>query len=171
MTFDDFYAEGVAVDVEEYWGAGFLDGRNLADELSWTWPGVVRPIIGDARCALDMRTGEGGQLASLAPPPVIVAYEEWLPTVAAAVATLRPMGVHIVPCSGSVRTNRCGTRRSRSPNSSTRWTVDDVREERPSVRFTEIAALIGYVRSTHRPSTTSRWARCAHDFANCTRWP
>ncbi len=161
-----------------------------------------------------MGTGDGGMLAGLAPlPPLIGAYEEWLPTVDTAVATLRPLGVHVVVALGSddnttVERTRPGlpfaheafeivlnrheafdaieVRRIARPGgtfvtqqvgsdeaASVRvllgletnepawdasvsaaqlvdagWIVNDVREERPSVRFTDIAALIGYVRST-----------------------
>ena len=49
-----------------------------------------------------MGTGDGGMLAGLGPPPPLIgAYEEWLPTVDTAVATLRPLGVHVVVALGS----------------------------------------------------------------------
>jgi hypothetical protein len=63
----------------------------------WTVQGAL--IIALQR---DMGTGEGGVLASLAPlPKLTVAYEEWWPTVPAAHATLRPLGVHLVVTLGS----------------------------------------------------------------------
>lgn len=105
MTSADFatlLAEGMALDVEAYWGAGFLAGRYLPGEVSWCWPDVVRPRLAGASRLLDMGTGEGSALLSLAPlPPFTVAYEAWWATVPAAVAKLRPAGVHLVVCLGS----------------------------------------------------------------------
>jgi hypothetical protein len=100
--FEALLTEGLSVDVEARWGAGFLDGRYVPGEPSWTWPQVARPYLAGAERLLDMGTGDGGQLLTLAPlPSVTIAYEEWQPTVAAAVATLRPHGVHLVVCLGS----------------------------------------------------------------------
>lgn len=46
---------------------------------------------------LDMGTGDGRKLLTLHPlPPHTVAYEEWAPTVPAALRTLRPAGVPVV---------------------------------------------------------------------------
>ncbi|HYJ70226.1 MAG TPA: ubiquinone biosynthesis protein [Nocardioidaceae bacterium] len=101
-TFDELLAEGLAIDVEARWGAGFIDGRYVPGKPSWTWPQVARPYLANAESLLDMGTGEGGHLLTLGPlPPLTIAYEEWLPTVPAAVATLRPHGVHVVVCLGS----------------------------------------------------------------------
>jgi hypothetical protein len=146
---------------------------------------------------------------------VTVAYEEWAPTIPAAVRTLRPLGVHLVRALGSVdnvsahpapsrrglpfadgafdlvidrheafdpaevgRITRSGgtfvTQQVGSDEAASvralfdlpldqpawdadvataqlaaaGWRVDDVREERVLSQFTDIAALIGYVRST-----------------------
>jgi len=102
QDFDALLAEGMAVDVEAYWGAGFLAGRHLPGEVSWRWPDLVQPCLNGASRLLDMGTGEGSALLSLAPlPGFTVAYEEWQPTVPAALATLRPHGVHLVVCLGA----------------------------------------------------------------------
>jgi SAM-dependent methyltransferase len=102
MQFDESMAEGLTLDVEAYWGAGFLAGRIRADEPSWSYEAMARLILTEAESALDMGTGEGGVLANLAPlPPLMVAYEEWWPTVPAAKATLTPLGVHLVVALGS----------------------------------------------------------------------
>jgi SAM-dependent methyltransferase len=211
--FESLVAEGIALDVEARWGAGFLAGRYLPGEPSWTWPGVARPYVDGVDRMLDMGTGDGSELLSLAPlPRLTVAYEEWWPTVPAAVATLRPHGVHLVVCLGS--DDNTATRRSRpvlpfvdrcfdaiinrheafdaadvrrllrpggvfvtqqvgadeeasvrtllglSPRSDA-WDLDtaraqlaaaglvvvDAAEERVASRFTDVAALVGYVRS------------------------
>lgn len=100
--FEALLAEGMALDVEAYWGAGFLAGRYVPGEVSWRWPEVVRPYLEEATRLLDMGTGEGRVLLSLAPlPPFSVAYEAWWPTVSAAAETLLPNGVQVVVCLGS----------------------------------------------------------------------
>jgi SAM-dependent methyltransferase len=102
VEFDRLMAEGLSVDVEAYWGAGFPIGRYRADKPHWSYEATARAILADAGSALDMGTGEGGVLASLAPlPNLTVAYEGWWPTVPAAQATLRPLGVHLVVALGS----------------------------------------------------------------------
>lgn len=102
MDFDRLMAEGFSLDVEAYWGAGFLPGRYRADQPDWSYQGTARAILPEVESVLDMGTGEGGFLASLAPlPNLTVAYEEWWPTVPAAQATLRPLGVQLVVALGS----------------------------------------------------------------------
>jgi SAM-dependent methyltransferase len=100
--FDALLAEGLAADVEAHWGAGFIDGRYLPGEPSWTWPELARPYLDSAERLLDMGTGDGGWLRTLEPwPASTIAYEEWWPTVSTAAATLRPYGAHLVVCLGS----------------------------------------------------------------------
>jgi hypothetical protein len=67
-AFDQLMAEGLNLDVEIYWGAGFLPGRFRVDDPSWSYHAMARAILSQAQSALDMGTGEGGVLASLAPP-------------------------------------------------------------------------------------------------------
>ena len=100
--FEALLAEGLGVDVESRWGTGFLPGRYLPGEPPWSWADVVRPWLDSAESALDMGTGDGAVLAGLRPlPPLTVAQEEWLPTVPAAVQTLRPLDVPLVLAEGS----------------------------------------------------------------------
>jgi hypothetical protein len=102
VEFDRLIAEGLSVDVEAYWGAGFLPGRYRVDKPDWSHEATARQILTQADSALDMGTGEGGVLAGLAPlPKLTVAYEGWWPTVPAAQATLRPLGAHLVVAFGS----------------------------------------------------------------------
>jgi SAM-dependent methyltransferase len=102
VEFDRLMAEGLSVDVETYWGAGLPTGRYRADKPDWSYEATARGILAEAGSALDMGTGEGGILASLAPlPKLTVAYEGWWPTVPAAQATLRPLAVHLVVALGS----------------------------------------------------------------------
>jgi hypothetical protein len=64
--FDQLMAEGLNLDVEAYWGAGFLPGRFRSEDPSWSYATIARAILAKAESALDMGTGEGGVLASLA---------------------------------------------------------------------------------------------------------
>jgi hypothetical protein len=216
LQFDQLMAEGLNLDVEAHWGAGFLPGRFQADEPSWSYRAMARPILAEAESALDMGTGEGGVLASLAPlPSLTIAYEEWWPTVPAATATLTPLGVHLIVALGSIEnvpkpesggrpglpfqsnvfdvvlnrheafdplevrriiksrgrflTAQVGSdeagsvRRLLGLSGDERvwtaavaaaqlelagWVVEEVHEDRLTMRFRDIAALIGYVRST-----------------------
>ena len=215
VNFDQLMAEGLTLDVEAYWGAGFLPGRFRADEPSWSYEAMARPILAAAESALDMGTGEGGVLATLAPlPPLMVAYEEWWPTVPAAKATLTPLGVHLVVALGSTEnvakadapgrpglpfrsevfdvvlnrheafdpfevrriikprgrflTEQVGSDEAASVRALlglpvdervwtaavaiaqlelAGWAVEEIYEDRLTIRFSDIAALIGYLRS------------------------
>jgi SAM-dependent methyltransferase len=214
MELAELLDEGFGLDVEAHWGAGFLPGRYLPGETSWTWAGVVDPHLAGASALLDLGTGEGGVLAGLPGLPALtVAAEEWQATVPAAVRTLRPRGIHLVVC-GTARANTVpdAPRRTGLPFADSSYDVvvsrhtafdpDDVRrvlrpggrfvtqqvgsdetaatrallgletepegwdlaeairqteaggltvigsgEEHPASRFTDVAALIGYVRT------------------------
>jgi SAM-dependent methyltransferase len=211
---DDLLAEGREVDVEAAWGAGFLAGRFVPGRTSWTWAEVVEPGLRGARSLLDLGTGEGGELTSLAPlPPLTVATEGWLATVPAAIRTLRPAEVQLVVCAsapdnldppgpniglpfagasfgtvlsrhesfdpaevrrvcrpgGRFITQQVGTAESAGARAllglapepgdwdlrttaaqveGAGWVVEASGEERPLNRLTDVAALVGYVRST-----------------------
>ena len=66
VDFDALLAEGLGVDVEAHWGAGFLADRYRPGRLSWNWATELRPLVDSATRMLDMGTGEGGVLARLA---------------------------------------------------------------------------------------------------------
>jgi len=212
--FYEFISEGLTVDVAAFWGAGFLDGRHQPGTPSWRWPELAGPLLSDADSLLDMGTGEGGVLAGLRPLPALtVACEEWLATVPAGVATLRPLGVRVVVAAGSddntaiVRrrpglpfadgsfdvvlnrheafdaldvhritapggrflTQQVGSDEERSVRAllgldvqqlnwdldvacrqlrSAGWHLAGMAEERPPAYFTDVAALVGYMRTT-----------------------
>jgi hypothetical protein len=62
--------------------------RYLPGRPSWTWPELARPCLDGADRLLDIGTGDGAWLRTLEPlPACTIAYEEWWPTVPAAVAT------------------------------------------------------------------------------------
>jgi hypothetical protein len=195
--------------------AGFPTGRYEADKPDWSYEATARAILAEAESALDMRTGEGGVLASLAPlPKLTVAYEGWCPTVPAAQATLRPLGMHLVVALGAADnvpgpdqrarpglpfqaeafdvvlnrheafdpvegrrivkprgrflTEQVGSDQGASVRrllglpvdervwtadvavgqlEAAGWVIDEVREDHTPMRFSDIAALIGYVRT------------------------
>jgi SAM-dependent methyltransferase len=82
--------------------AGLPTGRYGADEPDWSYEATAREILAEAGSALDMGTGEGGILASLAPlPKLTVAYEGVVADCSPAQATLRRLGVHLVVALGS----------------------------------------------------------------------
>jgi SAM-dependent methyltransferase len=216
VDFEQLLAEGLRLDVEAYWGAGLLPERLSAESPSWSYPALARSILSNAQSALDMGTGEGGVLASLAPlPRLTVAYEEWWPTVPTARERLKPLGVQLVVALGSPDNVGAPDLRRRRPGlpfcseafdvilnrheafdpfeihriikpggrfltqqvgsdeaASVRtllglpvdhstwaaapaidqlqpagWTIDDVREARLPMKFADIAALIGYIRT------------------------
>lgn len=100
--FAELLDEGLAVDVEAHWGAGFLDGRYLPDQPTWTWAELTRPYLDGAERLLDMGTGDGSELRALEPwPACTIAYEEWWPTVPTAAMALLPHGAHLVVCLGA----------------------------------------------------------------------
>lgn len=111
---EDLLDEGFGLDVEAHWGAGFLTGRYLPGETSWTWAGVVDPRLSGVAALLDLGTGEGGILAGLPGLPALtVATEEWLATVPAATRTLQPSGIHLVVC-GTAQDNTAPDRPRRT---------------------------------------------------------
>ena len=66
-----------------------------------------------AEAALDIETGGGEVLATVArPPALLVATEGWRPNVEVARARLRPLGVQVVAAGGLARRCRSPTRRS-----------------------------------------------------------
>lgn len=100
--------EGIRVDVEAHWGAGFLDGRYDSPQPTWNWPDIAASVVAGTQSVLDMGTGDGGALLEVPSLPGVdrrsgrcVAYEEWWPTVDAARRTLRPRGAHLVVALGS----------------------------------------------------------------------
>jgi len=206
---------------------------------AWSYQAIARRILAEAESALDMGTGEGGVLASLAPlPRLTVAYEEWWPTVPAAMATLRPLGVQLVVALGSTDnvadpseqarpalpfraqafdvvlnrheafdpyevhritkphgrflTEQVGSYEAESVRTLlglpvgdrawtaavamrqlevARWAVEDVREEHLTMRFSDIAALIGYVRSSPWAFTDLDWRAPSRGFDSSTHDP
>ena len=80
------------------WDFSYLSGRWVEEEPPWSYrERVVALLRGGVRSLLDMGTGGGEFLASLAPlPPASVATEAYAPNVPVAARRLHPLGVRVV---------------------------------------------------------------------------
>jgi len=91
-TFDDLVREGSAVAVEG-WDFSWFAGRATEQRPSWGFARLLGERMAAARRALDLQTGGGEVLATVAkPPPVLVATEGWAPNAALARRRLAPLG-------------------------------------------------------------------------------
>jgi len=78
------------------WDFSWLDGRMLQDDLPWNYPDLVKKNPDGVHSLLDMGTGGGELLASLAPlPPDTHATEAHPPNQVLARERLSPLGVEI----------------------------------------------------------------------------
>jgi SAM-dependent methyltransferase len=81
----------------EGWDFSRLRGRMREDELPWDYPSSARALVDLAGSVLDLATGGGEVLSSLAPfPPLAVAIEGHPPNVTIARGRLQPLGVSVV---------------------------------------------------------------------------
>jgi SAM-dependent methyltransferase len=79
------------------WEFSFLHERLIEEPLPWDYPRLVRQQIPAAQAMLDLCTGGGERLASLAPlPRITVATESHGPNVPIASRRLRKLGAHVV---------------------------------------------------------------------------
>jgi SAM-dependent methyltransferase len=89
-------AEGAAVPLEG-WDFSWFDGRATEERPSWGYARVMGARMGAAGAALDIETGGGEVLATVARPPrFLVATESWPPNVAAARDRLQRLGAYVV---------------------------------------------------------------------------
>jgi SAM-dependent methyltransferase len=94
--FEELVAEGATVPVEG-WDFSWFEGRATEERPPWGYAGLLRDHMARADAALDVETGGGEVLATLArPPALLVATEGWWPNAQAARSRLRPLGAHIV---------------------------------------------------------------------------
>lgn len=78
------------------WDFGWLEGRATSADLSWSYPALARAELTDATSLLDVDTGGGELLASLAPlPNTVIATEGWEPNLPIARDRLSPLGVDV----------------------------------------------------------------------------
>jgi SAM-dependent methyltransferase len=94
--FEDLVAEAAAVSVEG-WDFSWFEGRATEERPPWGYARLVGERMARAHAALDIETGGGEVLATVArPPTLLVATEGWWPNIAVARAGLRPLGAHVV---------------------------------------------------------------------------
>ncbi|GAB4442107.1 MAG: class I SAM-dependent methyltransferase [Chloroflexi bacterium OHK40] len=100
MTSDPEFERLVSA-VEAYtmegWDWSALEGRYTEADPPWNYRAAVTAQLPAAHTLLDMGTGGGEFLSSLAPlPPECWATEAYLPNVPVATARLEPLGVRVV---------------------------------------------------------------------------
>ncbi|MFY1694018.1 MULTISPECIES: methyltransferase domain-containing protein [unclassified Solwaraspora] len=95
-TFDEYVAEATAVPVAG-WDFTWFAGRATERRPSWGYSALLGERMAGARRAVDLQTGGGEVLATVAaPPPVLVATEGWPPNVEVARERLTPLGATVV---------------------------------------------------------------------------
>jgi SAM-dependent methyltransferase len=78
------------------WDFSYLNGRWHESDTSWDYPKIVTDRLRSATSLLDMGTGGGELLASLAPLPAhVCATEGYPPNLGVARARLEPIGVSV----------------------------------------------------------------------------
>lgn len=83
------------------WDFSWLDSRAHGPSTSWSYTDLAREAVAGATSLLDVDTGGGELLASLAPlPATTVATESWPPNVPVATQRLAPLGVRVIAVSG-----------------------------------------------------------------------
>jgi len=93
--FDHLVHEALAAPFEG-WDFSYLEGRKTDFDLPWDYASNVRKRMKTAGSMLDMGTGGGEILASLAPfPSHVCATETYAPNVLVAKRRLEPLGVQV----------------------------------------------------------------------------
>ncbi|WP_404961411.1 SAM-dependent methyltransferase [Streptomyces sp. 147326] len=83
------------------WDFSWLKGRADGGGPTWDYGRLARARLSHARSLLDIDTGGGEFLASLAPlPPASAATENWAPSLPLARQRLTPLGVEVHQASG-----------------------------------------------------------------------
>jgi SAM-dependent methyltransferase len=98
VTYDELIHEALTTPFEG-WDFGVFKGRMTEESaaLPWDYPGLVRERLPRTGSLLDLGTGGGELLSSLAPlPERTTATEGWAPNVPVARKRLEPMGVQVV---------------------------------------------------------------------------
>ncbi|RVX38525.1 methyltransferase family protein [Nonomuraea polychroma] len=101
MGYDELIHEALTTPFEG-WDFGVLRGRVTDDgTLPWDYEQLVRDRLPKASALLDLGTGGGELLASLAPlPPRTVATEGHAPNIPVARRRLEPLGVEVTETTG-----------------------------------------------------------------------
>ena len=99
--FDRLVAEAAAEPVEG-WDFSWFDGRATEERPPWGYARLMGERMAGARAALDIETGGGEVLATVArPPALLVATEGWWPNVEVARTRLYPLGARVVAAADS----------------------------------------------------------------------
>jgi SAM-dependent methyltransferase len=95
-AFEDLLAEGAAVAVDG-WDFSWFEGRATEERPPWGYARMMAARMETASAALDIQTGGGEVLATVArPPALLVATESWPPNLERARRTLHPRGATVV---------------------------------------------------------------------------
>lgn len=100
-AFKTLVAEGATVPVEG-WDFSWFDGRATEERPPWGYSARMGERMALVSSALDIETGGGEVLATVArPPALLVATESWPPNVAVSRQQLAPLGAHVVAVADS----------------------------------------------------------------------
>src|ERR1700722_10994739 len=95
-AFEELVADGAAAPVEG-WDFAWFEGRATEERPPWGYARLMGERMARATAALDIETGGGEVLATVArPPALLVATEGWWPNVEAARSVLQPLGARVV---------------------------------------------------------------------------
>ncbi|BCJ74392.1 methyltransferase [Catellatospora sp. IY07-71] len=101
MTYEELVGEASRTPFEG-WDFGVFHGRYVQGAPSWDYRALVQERLRTTGALLDLGTGGGEFLASLAPlPPVTAATEGFPPNVAVARRRLAPLGVIVHDTTGA----------------------------------------------------------------------
>ncbi len=94
--FEELVAQGAAAPVEG-WDFSWFEGRATEERPPWGYARRMGERMARAEAALDIETGGGEVLATVArPPALLVATEGWWPNVGGARRRLQPLGARVV---------------------------------------------------------------------------
>lgn len=98
MNYEDYIAQAMSAEFSGWDFSSLIDsGRFEEDDLDWSYEETVKAHFRDAKTLLDMGTGGGEVLASLAPlPETVFATEGWEPNLDIAGKRLAPLGVNVI---------------------------------------------------------------------------
>jgi len=93
-TYDDLVSDALCAPIRG-WDFSWLIGRMDRGVLPWDYASLARDALATATSLLDIDTGGGEVLASLAPLPAAIATEPYPLNVPIATARLAPLGVDV----------------------------------------------------------------------------
>jgi SAM-dependent methyltransferase len=94
--FEQLVAEAINAPLKG-WDFSWLKGRAAGSDPSWSYPKLAGELVRGSKSLLDIDTGGGELLASLAPLPALTyAVEGWPPNLPVAQERLAPVGVEVL---------------------------------------------------------------------------